>query len=100
MFARLHVVLSSEKEEDIQEVKHKLLAINKDFSMSPSRDYSLLKDHSEFYVTFEAEENDIQSLLNQLNNDWDGEIDSCSCYVFNTKMFHPLVYCLDFDVFE
>jgi len=100
MFARLHVVISSENEKDEQIVKKELLNINPSFSISPSRPYPLKKDHNEFYITFQIKEDDIQSLLNQLNNDWDGEMESCSCYGFNTKMFHPLVYCLEFDIFE
>lgn len=99
MLARLHVVISSEKEEDYQIIKQELLRINQNFSISPSRPYPLKKDHSEFFITFQIEKEKIQPLLDQLNNDWDGEQESCSCYGFNTKMFHPLIYCLEFDVF-
>lgn len=100
MLARLHVIISSEKEDDYQEVKEALLQINPHFSISLSRPYAPIKDHSEFFITFDIEKNEVQSLLDQLNNDWDGEIESCDCYGFNTKMFHPLVYCLEFDLFD
>lgn len=99
MFARLHVVISSEKVEDENDVKQSLMNINHQFSISPSRPYPLKKDHSEFYITFQISQQEIQPLLDQLNNDWDGNQESCSCYGFNTKMFHPLVYCLEFDTF-
>lgn len=100
MFARLHVIISSEEEKDYETVKQECLSINHDFSISPARPYPLQKGHSEFYITFHIHEDEIQPLLDQLNNDWDGDKESCSCYGFNTKMFHPLVYCLEFDVFE
>ena len=45
-------------------------------------------------------ENEIQSLLDKLNDDWEGEMEDCICYGFNTKMFHELVYCLEFTLFD
>ena len=59
-----------------------------------------LKGHSEFYCTFKIYENEIQSLLDKLNDDWEGEMEDCICYGFNTKMFHELVYCLEFTLFD
>lgn len=100
MLARLHVIISSEKENDIDQVKMTLLKINPSFSISPARPYAMIKDHSEVFITFDIEKQHIQSLLDQLNNDWSGEKESCQCYGFNTKMFHPLVYCLEFDLFD
>lgn len=100
MLARLHIIISSENEKDEIDIRQSLIKINPYFSISPSRPYSLLKGHNEFFITFQINENEIQPLLNQLNNDWDGEKESCHCYGFNTKMFHPLVYCLEFDIFD
>ena len=38
--------------------------------------------------------------LDQLNNDWDGEVDDCIAYGFNTKMFDSLVYHLNFQLYD
>ncbi len=100
MLARLHVIISSKNENDENHIKQLLMNMNDNFSISPSRPYALLKNHNEFFITFQIAENEIESLLLQLNNDWDGEQESCHCYGFNTKMFHPLVYCLEFDIFH
>ena len=49
MLARLHVIVSSEIDKDINTVKQILLQINPEFSISPARDYQGLKEHSEFH---------------------------------------------------
>ena len=100
MLARLHVVISSEQDKDYQQVKKKLLDINPDFSISPNRPYQPIKDHSEFYITVDLKPEEVQPLLDQLNNDWDGEMDDCDCYGFNAKMFDELIYCLEFTYFN
>lgn len=100
MLARLHVIVSSGIDKDINTVKQILSQINPEFSISPARDYQGLKGHSEFYCTFKIHENEIQSLLDKLNDDWEGEMEDCICYGFNTKMFHELVYCLEFTLFD
>lgn len=100
MFARLHVIVSSEDDKEIQMIKDLLLDINPNFSISPSREYAGLKDHSEFYITCDITKEEVQPLLDQLNNDWDVEMDDCICYGFNTKMFHELVYYLSFTLFD
>lgn len=100
MLARLHVIVSSEKDEDIKTVKQLLLQISPEFSISPAREYQGLKNYSEFYCTSKIHIDKIQSLLDKLNNDWEGEKEDCICYGFNTKMFHDLVYCLEFTLFD
>lgn len=100
MLARLHVIISSETESDYEIIKNLLLEINPHFSISAFREYPYLSNHGDFYITCELRENEVKPLLEQLNNDWDGEIDDCVCYGFNTKMFHNLVYCLEFTLFN
>ena len=100
MLARLHVIISSEKDSDYKLIKDLLLKINPQFSISPSREYAGIQGHSEFYITCDLQPDEVQPLLNQLNNDWDGEKDDCVCYGFNTKMFHELVYYLGFVYFD
>lgn len=100
MFLRLHVIISSEKSEDEKLIKDLLYQIKPNLSISPAREYAGLKDHSEFYATGDITAPEVQPLLDQLNNDWDGEQDDCICYGFNTKMFHPLVYYLGFTLFQ
>lgn len=100
MLAKLHIVISSEDEKDYEIVKDAFLKINPHFSISPCREYAGLKDHSEFYIVCDIEMKDVQPLLDQLNNDWDGEIDDCICYGFNTKMFHSLIYYLGFTLYN
>lgn len=100
MFLRLHVIISSEKSEDEKLIKDLLYQIKPNLSISPTREYAGLKDHSEFYATGDITISEVQPLLDQLNNDWDGEQDDCICYGFNTKMFHPLVYYLGFTLFQ
>ena len=100
MLARLHVIISSEENSQVDQIKEKLKQINSEFSISPVRSYSGLKDHSELYCTLEIEKNDVETLLDKLNNDWDGPYDDCLCYGFNTVLFDHLVYCLEFVLFD
>ena len=51
MLARLHVIIASEADKDIEMIKQLLLNIDPEFSISPARQYQGLKDHSEFYCT-------------------------------------------------
>lgn len=99
MLARIHVIISSEEEKSQEFITQLLLKIHSNFSISPFHEYAGLKDHSECYITCDLKEEDVQPLLDQLNNDWDGDIDDSCCYGFNTKMFHELVYYLDFQLF-
>lgn len=100
MLARLHVIIASEAQQDYETIKNELIKINPHFSISMPRPYAGIRDHSEFYITCDLNEGEVPALLEQLNNDWEGDIDECSCYGFNTKMFHPLVYCLEFTLFN
>lgn len=69
MLARLHVIISSEENSQVDQIKEKLKQINPKFSISPVRSYPGLKDHSELYCTLEIEKNDVEILLAKLNND-------------------------------
>ena len=100
MLSRLHVIIASEADKDIEMIKQLLLNIDPKFSISPARQYQGLKDHSEFYCTCDLLEDEVQPLLDKLNNDWDGEYFDCICYGFNTKMFHELIYHLGFVLFD
>lgn len=100
MLARLHIIISSEEEKAYQDVKDLLLQINPKLSVSPSREYAGVKDHSEFFATGNFEKAEVKPFLDQLNNDWTGEEDNCDSYGFNTKMFHQLVYYLGFTLFD
>jgi len=100
MLGTLFVVMTSEKDEDYQMIKEKLLKINPKFSISPYKESYIEKNASEFFVTFEIEDNEVKNILDQLNNDWDGEEDDCVAYGFNTKMFDPLIYYLSFQLYE
>ncbi|MGN1183222.1 MAG: hypothetical protein ACI4SR_09480 [Faecalibacillus sp.] len=100
MLGTLYVVMSSEKEEDYQMLKEKLLTINPSFSISPYKESNMTRHASEFFVTFQIEKENVQDLLDQLNNDWDGRYDDCYAYGFNTKMFDPLVYHLSFALYD
>lgn len=99
MLARLYVIINSEKETDYQTVKDLLLKMIPTFSISPSRKYANKKGCSEFFVTANLEEDQVRPLLDQLDNNWDGEFDDCSCNSFNTKMFHELIDYLEFTLF-
>lgn len=100
MLARLYVVINSEEQQDYQTVKDLLLEMNPNFSISPYREYAGKKGCSEFFVTADLKEEQVQPLLDQLNNDWDGEMDDCICNGFNTKMFNELVDYLQFTLFN
>ena len=100
MLARLYVIISSEEDKDYKTIKDLLLQICPQFCISPMREYAGLKNHSEFYITCDFSEDEVQPFLDHLNNDWDGEKDDCICYGFNTKMFHKLVYYLEFQLFD
>ena len=43
------------------------------------------KDAVEFFATCQITKKKAQEVLDQLNNDWDGEVDDCIAYGFNTK---------------
>lgn len=100
MLGRLYVIIASTSEEDCETIKQKLTSIHSGFSYSPSRNYPAMKGHSDFFATCDLSEDEVQPLLDKLNNDWDGEKDDCICYGFNTKMFDPLVYFLEFTYFH
>lgn len=100
MLARLYIIVSSEDVNDEMKIKEELLQICPTFSMSASRSCPHVKNAIDFYITADLKEEDVLPLLNQLNNDWDGEIDQCCAYGFNTKMFNPLVYYLDFTLWN
>lgn len=100
MIARLYIIISSTNESDEIQIKNKLLNICPAFSMSVSRECPHVKNAIDFYVTADLKEEDVKPILDQLNNDWDGDYDQCTCYGFNTKMFDPLVYYLDFTLWN
>ena len=100
MLARLYVIVSSNDEKDINGVMQELVSIDDRFSVSCFRDCPHHKNGVDFYATININEEEVQSLLDKLNNDWDGEYDECCCYGFNTKMFNPLVYYLDFTLWN
>ena len=88
------------KEEDYQKVKEELLEIYPDFSVSPYKESQMEKDAVEFFATCQITKEKAQEVLGQLNNDWDGEVDDCIAYGFNTKMFDSLVYHLNFQLYD
>ena len=100
MLGTLYVVLSSSKEEDYQKVKKELLEIYPDFSVSPYKESQMEKDAVEFFATCQITKEKAQEVLGQLNNDWDGEVDDCIAYGFNTKRFDSLVYHLNFQLYD
>lgn len=100
MLGTLYVVMTSNREEDYQMIKEKLLKINPNFSISPYKESYMEKNAIEFFVTFETEESQVRNILDQLNNDWDGPYDDCMAYGFNTKMFDPLIYHLTFQLYD
>ena len=100
MLGTLYVVISSSKEEDYQKVKEELLEIYPDFSVSPYKESQMEKDAVEFFATCQITKEQAQEVLGQLNNDWDGEVDDCIAYGFNTKMFDSLVYHLNFQLYD
>lgn len=100
MLGTLYVVISSSKEEDYQKVKEELLEIYPDFSVSPYKESQMEKDAVEFFATCQITKEKAQEVLDQLNNDWDGEVDDCIAYGFNTKMFDSLVYHLNFQLYD
>ena len=89
MLGTLYVVISSSKEEDYP-----------DFSVSPYKESQMEKDGVEFFATCQITKEKAQEVLGQLNNDWDGEVDDCIAYGFNTKMFDSLVYHLNFQLYD
>ncbi len=99
MKIRLHVVVDKEDDAIVELVQNALNEICSKMSYSPSRLQPSLAGCMEFYATSELEENEIDDLLSKLNNDWDGEKDDCQAYSFNTAMFHPNVYYLQFQSF-
>ena len=100
MLIRLHVVITSSKDEDRNLIKKELLRIHPSFSISPFIDDRFISGYSECYVTCQLSQNQLQHLLDQLNDDWDEDEGDYTSYSFNTKMFHPLVYSLHLQVFE
>lgn len=100
MLGRLYVIINSKNESDCEMIKEELLKIRSDFSFSPSRECPGQKGASDFFATCDINEEEVSVLLDKLNNDWDGEMDDCICYGFNTKMFHPMVYFLEFTYFH
>ena len=99
MIARLYTVIDVEDESVVEEVKSVINQIGPKFSFSPSREQPTLAHCLDFFGTAEdISMEEIELLLTKLNNDWDGEMDDCDAYGFNTKMFHPRVYYLQFQI--
>lgn len=99
MKIRLHVVVDMEDEALVEQVQSQLSSVCPGLSYSPSRLQLSLANCMEFYCTGEMEEKDIHAFLEYLNSDFDGEWDDCDAYSFNTTMFHPHVYYLQFQAF-
>ena len=99
MKIRLHVVVDQEDEAVVELVQNALNEICSKMSYSPSRLQPSLAGCMEFYATGELNEKEIDHLLSELNNDWDGEADDCQAYSVNTTRFHPNVYYLQFQSF-
>ena len=60
----------------------------------------LAKNGFDIDVHYAHNKEKAQEVLDQLNNDWDGEVDDCIAYGFNTKMFDSLVYHLNFQLYD
>lgn len=99
MKIRLHVVVDKEDDAVVEVVQNALNDICAKMSYSPSRLQPSLAGCMEFYATSDLSEDEIDDLLSKLNNDWDGASDDCQAYSFNTTMFHPNVYYLQFQSF-
>lgn len=98
MLVRLYVVIDKEDDNLEMDVKQRLNAFCPQLSFSPSRPQPSLAHCLEFYGTANIEAEDIDSLLQELNNDWEGSQEDCSAYGFNTQMFHEHVYYLQFQI--
>ena len=91
MLARLHVIISSENENDENHIKQLLMNMNDNFSISPSRPYALLKNHNEFFITFHVymisetiqnsmEPNLCVTLVKTTNNYW---VHRCTSWAYS-----------------
>ena len=98
MRVSLHVIVDQEDEAIVEIVKEEINHLCSAFTFSPSRPQPSLRNCLEFYGSATLDSNEIESLLSQLNNDWDGDMDDCCAYGFNTKMFHPNGYYLQFQI--
>lgn len=98
MLVRLHVVIDTEDTGIEEEIKEQLRSYCPDISFSPSREQPSLMHCMEFYSTVQLEKEQAEVLWQTLNNDWDREFDDCDAYGFNTIMFHPHVYYLQFQI--
>ena len=97
MLVRLHVVIDKEDETLEQDIKKELCHLCDKLTFSPSRLQPTLNGCLEWYATADLTNAEIEFLLSQLNNDWDGDPQDCEAYGFNTKMFHENVYYLQFQ---
>ena len=75
------------------------LSLGKVITLSNDTNLKKLCNYVVDQVTSDLSEDEIDDLLSKLNNDWDGESDDCQAYSFNTTMFHPNVYYLQFQSF-
>ncbi len=98
MLVRLHVVVDTEEKSIEEEIKEELLSYCPSMSFSPSREQPSLMHCIEFYTTAQMEKEQAEHLRQKLNNDWDGDFDDCDAYGFNTIMFHPHVYYIQFQI--
>lgn len=99
MLGVLHIIFTGQ-EADYQSLKAKIYQIDSRFSVSPWRLYPLADNQGEFNCSIDLAEREVAPLLDQLNNDWDGSLDECVCFGFNTKMFDPRVYKLEFNYYN
>lgn len=96
MKSRLHVVVEG-SEETAENLKQKLSQLQNKLSYSPTREQPSLFNCYEFFCTADLTQEEIDTLKASLNNDWEGEEDDCSAYGFNTIMFDPCMYYVQFQ---
>lgn len=98
----MHIITSKEDEFVYNEICKLLNSFYSPLSISPYRPYEGMRDSLEFFVTFSINNEDLQTLLNQLSDDFDeGEYgDEWECYGITSKVFHKDVYYIHIDAYK
>ncbi|MDD8048881.1 MAG: hypothetical protein PHH04_04660 [Thomasclavelia sp.] len=100
MNALMTIVLNNNDDNNYKEVKNKLLSIKNDLSISPYIDYEGRKDFIIFNITMQIEDDEIDSFLSKLSNNFEGENDDCETFSQFSKMFDDSVDYISFYLDE
>lgn len=99
----IRMVLNTEDEERLEEVKQTLLSQKnlgmENISFSPMRPYFRYADYGEISISLNIKEESVEDLKNYLSSYWQGEYeDDLETDQIMGTLFHPNVYYMNLQI--